>query len=1207
MITVLFNGVAYDVPSTGEEGWGEDLTNYLVAIASGALQKTGGAFTLTADVNFGANFGLLSKYFETRSSNPSTAGLVRLALADTIGWRNNANSGNLLLAVNGSDQLTFNGGAIITGGITALTGDVTATGPGSAVATIADGVITNAKVSASAAIAYSKLNLALSILNADISASAAISFSKLATLTSANILVGSAGNVATSVTVTGDVTISNAGVTAIGANKVTDAMLATIATASFKGRTTAGTGNVEVLTATQATAILNAMVGDSGSGGTKGLVPAPASGDAAAGKVLKADGTWGTAGTTSPLTTKGDIYGYSTVNARVPVGTNFQVLQAASAQTLGVAYDALHLDQAAAVTGILPNANTTAASAATASAIVARDSNANTTVNDIIKGYQTIVSAAGTTVLTVASPYSSYVTGTTTQIFTLPVTSTLVLNRGFQIVNTSTGVVTINSSGGNLVATLAAGTSAIITCILTSGTTAASWSVISNPVGASLAPTVQKFTSGSGTYTTPTNPSPLFIRVRIIGGGGGGAPGGPTITTPGGNGGTSTFGTSMFSCTGGTGGTSAAKGGAGGVGSLGTGPIGTIVTGGDGESANGSIVANQVGGNGGGGFFGGGGAGGFGSAGAGNAGIAYGSGGGGGGANTNSTGSGGGAGGYAEGQINNPLSSYSYTCGAAGSAGTGSAAAGAGAPGYIEITEYYPIVSTVAATLVTGQAIAPTVQKFLSGSGTYTTPTNPAPLAIYVQMVGGGGGGGGGGSGGGTGGTGGNTTFGTTLLVANAGTGGANAGVSSAGGAGGTASLGSGPIGIALTGGSGAYGYGTPSAGANGAPGAGTPFGGSGGSLVAGIGAPGVTNTGAGGGGGSDTALTAVAGNGGGAGGYISAIINNPLSSYSYACGAAGSAGTAGTSGGAGGAGGSGAIIVTEVYAGNTVGGIPVANQTASTAYAGPSFGAGAASPAFRQLVPNDLLSVSQAKTTTYAILATDDYVTGDATGGIFTMTLPAANSVPKGKQLIVKKIDSTLTQITLSRAGSDTIDGATSTTLATQYEAHTLLSDGSSLWSVVNHTYPTISNAYTPTITGTSVNPTKATTTIADAAYWIRQGSYAVVRYDYRHTNNAGSASGTGTYLFSLPSGMSIDTSKIYINNAVSGSGVVGTFTSGDEATTSRSGVVTAYDSTHFAAANSNSTASTNLSFIGSGSFPLNTSALYYSMILQIPIVGWK
>lgn len=40
------------------------------------------------------------------------------------------------------------------------------------------------------------------------------------------------------------------------------------------------------------TALLSAVVGDSGSGGTKGLVPAPAAGDAAAGKFLKADGTF---------------------------------------------------------------------------------------------------------------------------------------------------------------------------------------------------------------------------------------------------------------------------------------------------------------------------------------------------------------------------------------------------------------------------------------------------------------------------------------------------------------------------------------------------------------------------------------------------------------------------------------------------------------------------------------------------------------------------------------------------------------------------------------------------------------------------------------------------------------------------------------------------------------------------------------------------
>ena len=64
------------------------------------------------------------------------------------------------------------------------------------------------------------------IVNADISASAAIALSKLATSTAGNIIVYDSSGVPTSVTETGDVTISDAGITAIGANKVLPTMLA---------------------------------------------------------------------------------------------------------------------------------------------------------------------------------------------------------------------------------------------------------------------------------------------------------------------------------------------------------------------------------------------------------------------------------------------------------------------------------------------------------------------------------------------------------------------------------------------------------------------------------------------------------------------------------------------------------------------------------------------------------------------------------------------------------------------------------------------------------------------------------------------------------------------------------------------------------------------------------------------------------------------
>lgn len=48
----------------------------------------------------------------------------------------------------------------------------------------------------------------------------------------------------------------------------------------------------------------------------------------------------------SPLTTKGDLFGYSTLDARIPVGANGKVLLADSAQTLGVGYSTRDVDVA---------------------------------------------------------------------------------------------------------------------------------------------------------------------------------------------------------------------------------------------------------------------------------------------------------------------------------------------------------------------------------------------------------------------------------------------------------------------------------------------------------------------------------------------------------------------------------------------------------------------------------------------------------------------------------------------------------------------------------------------------------------------------------------------------------------------------------------------------------------------------------------------
>ena len=68
---------------------------------------------------------------------------------------------------------------------------------------------------------------ASAVTNAKVSASAAIALSKLADSSSGQVIVGSSAGVQTAVSMTGDVTITDAGVTSIGTGKVTAGMMVT--------------------------------------------------------------------------------------------------------------------------------------------------------------------------------------------------------------------------------------------------------------------------------------------------------------------------------------------------------------------------------------------------------------------------------------------------------------------------------------------------------------------------------------------------------------------------------------------------------------------------------------------------------------------------------------------------------------------------------------------------------------------------------------------------------------------------------------------------------------------------------------------------------------------------------------------------------------------------------------------------------------------
>lgn len=85
------------------------------------------------------------------------------------------------------------------------------------------------------------------------------------------------------------------------------------------------------------------------------------------------------------------------------------------------------------------------------------------------------------------------------------------------------------------------------------------------------------------------------------------------------------------------------------------------------------------------------------------------------------------------------------------------------------------------------------------------------------------------------------------------------------------------------------------------------------------------------------------------------------------------------------------------------------------------------------------------AKSGNYIMLSTDYVVF--ATGGVggITITLPAATNT--GQIVEIIKVDSGAGAVTVSRAGSDTIEGGTTKSLATQYDKTRLIADGSATW----------------------------------------------------------------------------------------------------------------------------------------------------------------
>lgn len=225
--------------------------------------------------------------------------------------------------------------------------------------------------------------------------------------------------------------------------------------------------------------------------------------------------------------------------------------------------------------------------------------------------------------------------------------------------------------------------------------------------------------------------------------------------------------------------------------------------------------------------------------------------------------------------------------------------------------------------------------------------------------------------------------------------------------------------------------------------------------------------------------------------------------------------------------------------------------------------------------------------------------------GASFTITLPTAAGIP-GQGFTFEHLGTSLTQVyTFNTTSGQTIGGVASGSYAlyTSGEVLYLVSDGAN-WMIAEHKTATGLTSATTTITGSTSNPSKGTTT-ADTITWRRVGQYVHIVVKFRQTV-AGSA-GTGDYQFSMPANLSIDTTITGTDTTVYGAGVF--------APQNLFGTAYASNATAFAAGGviikDSSTIKIGLTgssgVVSSGVISLSNTNVFYGIDVYLPISGWQ
>lgn len=281
-INLTVNGVSYSYPQTGDANWGTGATGWAQAVTSGMLSLSGGSFSLTSQVDFGLNFGIKSLYILSETALPALSGVIRLANADSIAFRNLTNSADLLFkpgAIDGAlvysvNNILLTSNAFAAGAVPYSTSTgisfLAPGSPGQVYTSNGAGVptwgsaLTNPMTSVGDLIIGGTAGAATRLAGNITATKLFLTQTGTGTVSTAQVYAAilavdvpvlnqsTSGNALTATSATTAATATSL----TGTNVVTNANLSQAATLTIKGNNTAGLANVSDLTAAQVVAML---------------------------------------------------------------------------------------------------------------------------------------------------------------------------------------------------------------------------------------------------------------------------------------------------------------------------------------------------------------------------------------------------------------------------------------------------------------------------------------------------------------------------------------------------------------------------------------------------------------------------------------------------------------------------------------------------------------------------------------------------------------------------------------------------------------------------------------------------------------------------------------------------------------------------------------------------------------------------------------